>query len=234
MKHDPCPQWVHNLAKIETIKKIQRTTCKELGENYILDAQSISNYNMATNHLEILLKCRFWFCRHRMRWDSAFSMSSHVMPMLLIHGPHWVQFSSVQFSSVQFSHSVGSNSLPPHGLQHPRLPFPSPTPGACSNSCPSSRWCHPTISSSVIPFSSCLQSFPASGSFLMSQFYRWQNLDHGLASSKLIEFIALFWSQMAQSASNQSILERPGKTSLRRGRLSWVIKDEPFFRKNLE
>ena len=101
MKHDPCPQWVHNLAKIQTIKKIQRTTCKELGENYILDAQSISNYNMATNHLEILLKCRFWFCRHRMRWDSAFSMSSHVMPMLLICGPHWVQFSSVQFSSVQ-------------------------------------------------------------------------------------------------------------------------------------
>ena len=176
------------------LKKIQRTTCKELGENYILDAQSISNYNMATNHLEILLKCRFWFCRHRMRWDSAFSMSSHVMPMLLICGPHWVQF-----SSVQFNHLVVSNSLPLHGLQHPRLPFPSLTPGACSNSCPSSQWCHPTISSSVIPFSSCLQSFPASGSFLMSQFYRWPNLDHGVASSKLIEFIALFWSQMAQS-----------------------------------
>ena len=53
----------------------------------------------------------------------------------------------------------------PHGLQHTRLPCPSPTPGDCSNSCPSSRWCHPTISSSVIPFFSCLQSFPASGSF---------------------------------------------------------------------
>ena len=61
-----------------------------------------------------------------------------------------------------------SNSFRPHGLQHFRLPCPSPTPGACSNSCPSSEWCHPTISSSVIPFSSCLQSFPAPGSFQMS------------------------------------------------------------------
>ena len=64
-----------------------------------------------------------------------------------------------------------SDSLWPHGLQHTRLFCPSPTPGACSNSCPSSRWCHPTISSSVIPFSSRLHSFPASGSFPMSQFF---------------------------------------------------------------
>ena len=67
--------------------------------------------------------------------------------------------------------SVVANSLWPHGLQHVRLPCPSPTPGACSNPCPSSQWCHPTISSSVIPFSSCLQSFPALGSFPMSQFF---------------------------------------------------------------
>ena len=64
-----------------------------------------------------------------------------------------------------------SNSLWPHGLQHARLPRPSPTPGVYSNSSPSSQWCHPTISSSVITFSSCLQSFPASGSFQMSQFF---------------------------------------------------------------
>ena len=63
-----------------------------------------------------------------------------------------------------------SHSLWPHGLQHARLFCPSPTPRACSNSCPSSGWCHPTISSSVVLFSSCLQSFPASGSFPMSQF----------------------------------------------------------------
>ena len=74
-------------------------------------------------------------------------------------------------STVQFSHSVVSNSLQPHGLQRARLPCPSPTPGACSNSCPSSQWCHPTISSSVVPLSSCLQFFPASGSFPRNRFF---------------------------------------------------------------
>ena len=73
--------------------------------------------------------------------------------------------------SVQFNCSVVSDSLWSHGLQHARLPCPSPTPGACSNSGPSSWWCHPTISSSVVPFSSGLQSFPASGSFSVSQFF---------------------------------------------------------------
>ena len=72
-----------------------------------------------------------------------------------------------QFSSVAQSYPT----LRPHGLQHARLPYPSPTPGVHPNPCPLSRWCHPTISSSVIPFSSCLQSFPASGSFLMSQLF---------------------------------------------------------------
>ena len=71
--------------------------------------------------------------------------------------------------SVQFSHSVVSYSARPQGLQHAKLPCPSATPEACSNSCPLSRWCHSTISSSVVPFSSCLQSFPASGSFPISQ-----------------------------------------------------------------
>ena len=74
-----------------------------------------------------------------------------------------------QFSSVQFSCSVVSNSWRPHELQHARLPCPPPTPQACSDSCPLSRWCHPTISPSVIPFS-CFQSFQASGSFPISQF----------------------------------------------------------------
>ena len=74
------------------------------------------------------------------------------------------------FSSGQFSHSVVSNSLWPHGLPHTRPPCPSPTPGVYSNKCPLSPWCHPTISSFVILFS-CLQSFPASGSFPMNQFF---------------------------------------------------------------
>ena len=86
-----------------------------------------------------------------------------------------------QFS--QFSCSVLSNSLRPHGLQHTRLPCPSPTPRAYSNSCPLSRWCHPTISSSVIPFSSCLQTFPASGSFPMSQFFKSGGLSLGASAS---------------------------------------------------
>ena len=73
--------------------------------------------------------------------------------------------------SVQFSHSVMSNSLQPHELQHTRPPCPSQTPGVYPNPCPSSQWCHPTISSSVVSFSSCPQSFPASGSFPMSQFF---------------------------------------------------------------
>jgi len=73
--------------------------------------------------------------------------------------------------SVQFSCSVMSNSLRLHGLQHSRLPCPSQTSKAYSNSCPSSRWCHPTFSSSVVPFSSCLQSLAASGSFPMSPFF---------------------------------------------------------------
>ena len=76
-----------------------------------------------------------------------------------------------QFHSVQFSRSVVSNSLRAHGLQHDSLPCSSPTPGVCSNSCPLSRWCHPTISSSIVPFPSHLQSFPASVSFTMSQFF---------------------------------------------------------------
>ena len=74
-------------------------------------------------------------------------------------------------SSVQFSGSVMSNSLWPHGLQYARLPCLSPTPRACSKSCPLSRWCHRIISSSVAPFFSCPQSFPASGSFPMSQLF---------------------------------------------------------------
>ena len=91
------------------------------------------------------------------------------------------------FSSAQFSRSVMSNSLRPHGLHHARLPCPSLTPGAYSNSCPSSQWCHLTISSSVGPFSSCLQSFPASGSFSISQFFaKGKNFECQVA--KVLEF----------------------------------------------
>ena len=104
-------------------------------------------------------------------------------PRYLVSGPNKAQildilsqkeFSEgqrVRFSSAQFSCSVMSDSLRPHGLQHTRLPCPSPTPWTYSNSCPLSWWCHPIISTFVFSFSFHLQSFPASGSFLMSQFF---------------------------------------------------------------
>ena len=84
--------------------------------------------------------------------------------------------------SVQFSHSDVSNSLWLHGLQHARLPCPSPTPGACSNSCLSSWWCHPTMSSSATSFSSCPQSFTASESFPMSQLFAWGGQSTGVSA----------------------------------------------------
>ena len=91
--------------------------------------------------------------------------------------------SPIYISSVQFSHLVVSDSLQPHGLQHARLPCPSPTPGAYLNSCPSTRWCHPIFSSSVVLFSSCLQYFPASGSFQMSQFFASGSQSFGVSAS---------------------------------------------------
>ena len=86
------------------------------------------------------------------------------------------------FNSIQFSCSVVSNSLWPHGPQHARPPWPSPTPRVYPNSCPLSWWCHPAISPSVIPFSSCLQSFPASGSFLMSQLFTSGSQNNGASA----------------------------------------------------
>ena len=96
---------------------------------------------------------------------------------------HFHQRASHQISSVQFSHSVVSDSLWPHELQHTRPPCPSPTPRIYPNSCPSSQWCHPAISSSVVPFSSCPQSLPASESFPMSQLFAWRGQSIGFSFS---------------------------------------------------
>ena len=101
------------------------------------------------------------------------------------------------FSSVQFSCSVVSNSLRPYELQHSRPPCPLPTPGVHSDSCPSSQRCHPAISSSVIPFSSCPQSLPASGSFQMSQFFASGGLSIGvLASTSVLPVNTQDWSPL--------------------------------------
>ena len=101
-----------------------------------------------------------------------FTVSFFVDMCIYLHRyVHPEKSTSVQFSSVHFSRSVVSNSLHPHELQHASPPCPSPTPRVHSNSCSLSQWCHPAISSSVVPFSFCLQSFPASESFQLSQFF---------------------------------------------------------------
>ena len=102
-----------------------------------------------------------------------------------------------QRHSVQFSGSVVSNSLWPQESQHTRPPCPSPTPRVYTNSCPLSRWCHSAISSSVIPFSSCLQSLPASGSFPMSQHFEWGGQSTGVsASASLLLMNTQDWSPL--------------------------------------
>ena len=100
----------------------------------------------------------------------------------------------------QFSRSVVYDSFLPHGLQHARLPCLSLTPGACSNTCPLSRWCHPTISSFVVAFSACLQPFPASGSFPISQIFASVGQSFGVSSSALVltmniqDWFPLLWT----------------------------------------
>ena len=114
---------------------------------------------------------------------SVFTIENNVCCMLIIYGLYYVEVGSFyDYFLNQFSHSVVSESLWPHESQHARLPCPSPTPRVYSNSCPSSKWCHPTISSSVIPFSSCLQSLPASESFPVSQLFAWGSQSTGVSA----------------------------------------------------
>ena len=119
-------------------------------------------------------------------------------------------------SGSQFSRSVVSDSLQPHELQHARPPCPSPTPGVHSNSHRSSRWCHPAISSSVIPFSSCPQSFPASESFPMSQLFTWGGQSTGV--SALASFLP-------KNTQDWSPLEWTGWISLQSKGLSRVFSN---------
>ena len=120
------------------------------------------------------------------------------------------------FSSVQFSRSVVSKSLRPHESQHARPPCPSPTPGVHSNSCPSSPWCHPAISSSVVPFSSCPQSLPASESFPISQLFAWSGQSTGISA------LASFLPKKSQGWSPS---EQTGWISLQSKGLSRVFSN---------
>ena len=123
-------------------------------------------------------------------------------------------FNFTIFSSIKFSSSVVSNSLLPHESQHARPPCPSPSPGVHSNSCPSSQWCHPAISSSVVPFSSCSQSLPASKSFPMSQLFAWGGQSIGASAST---------SVLPKNTQDWSPLEWTGWISLQSKGLSRVF-----------
>ena len=134
----------------------------------------------------------------------------HLFAMFLVS---LMQNSSLTFSSIQFSSVTQSFSLWPHESQHTRPPCPSPTPGVYPNSCPSSWWCHPAISSSVIPFSSCPQSLPASGSFPMSQLFAWGGQSIGVSASASVppmntqDWYPLGWTGWISLQSNWLIGE---------------------------
>ena len=126
-------------------------------------------------------------------------------------GWRWDDGKSLSFSSVQFSRSVVSDSLWPHESQDARPPCPSPTPRVHPNPCPLSQWCHPTISSSVSPFSSCPQSFPASGSFQMSQLSASSGQNVGVAASASVlpmniqDWFPLGWTGLSRVFSNTTL-----------------------------
>ena len=145
--------------------------------------------------------------------------------MFILIGGSWYLFWFVwqvpQFSLVQALGCV--DSLQHHGLQHARLPHPSPTPRVYSNSCPLSRWCHPTISSSVVPFSSCLQSFPASGSFPMSRLFASSAQGIGVSASNispsneysgLTSFRMDWLDHLAVQETLKSLLQHSSKASI--------------------
>ena len=143
-----------------------------ISRDYILKMRLLNVFNniMITN-----MKFKFLRC-----------IEASVSFKIKLPGPYWdgmIPPKLCVFSSVLFSHSVVTNSLWPHEPKHARPPCPSPTPGVCPNPFLSSRYCHPTISSSVAPFSSCPQSFPASWSFQMSQFFASGGQSIGVSAS---------------------------------------------------
>ena len=155
-------------------------------------------------------------CSHFIHLHVAVQFSRHhLLKRLSLH--HYKFLPPLTW--IQFSHSVVPDSLWPHGLQHARLPCPSPTPGVHSNSCPLSRWCHPAISSSVVPFSSCLQSFPASGSFssesvLLIRWPKYWSFSFSISPSNeysgLISFRMDWFALLAVQGTLTSLLQHHG------------------------
>ena len=163
------------------------------------------------NPTRVYRKSRIGKCKHT--WHiSVFSQN----PIKVSIKIFFLNETIVKIFSVQFSHSVVSNSLRPHELQHARPPCPSPTPGVYPNSCPLSQWCHPAISSSIITFSSCPQSLPASGSFPMSQLFIWGGQSIGVSALALV---------LPMNTQDWSPLEWTGWISLQSKGLSRVFSN---------
>ena len=171
---------------LQKLKYVCTKTCTEVYSSSFHNWQKLKIIQMSINRLMhklcyihemkiyLTIKVNYWYIQEK-----------------------WMNLIGIQFSSVQFSLSVMSNSLQPHELQHIRPPYSSPTPGVYQNPCPLSRWCHPTISSSVIPFSSCPQSLPASGSFPMSQLITWGGQSIGVsASASVLPMNTQDWSPL--------------------------------------
>ena len=176
-------------------------------------------------HIWVASKCRLLYMKHINTYVPIFvcihfhSLSKYQLAWLLDH------MVRVCFRSVQFSRSVVSDSLWPHELDHNRPPCPLPTPRVYPNSCPLSRWCHWTTSSSVIPFSSHPQSFPASGSFQMSQLFASGGQNIGVSASA---------SVLPMNTQDWTPLGWTGWISLQSKRLSRVfsnttVQKHPFF-----
>ena len=166
----------------------------------------------------------FFLTRTKFKWQCLYVASPQWGDKITAscYTPDWILY-----SSVQFSRSVMSDSLRPHESQHTRPPCPLPSPGVHANSRPSNRWCHPAISSSVVPFSSCPQSLPASGSFPISQLFAWGGQSIGVSASA---------SVLPMNVQDWSPLEWTGWISCNCGsmykhvcRLIWLLLDGGTF-----
>ena len=164
----PC-DWALDIGLMDRKKEEERDTCCLTGK-VSASLQASGKHQCLQGDMPPVQLQRVWIPEPRYL-DAGTQMPPAPILFFPNQGFNLVTLGSLTFCLLSFNSKVMSDSLRPHGLQHTRLPCPALSPGVCSTSCPLSQWCHPTISSSVIPFSSCPQSFPASGSYPMSQLF---------------------------------------------------------------
>ena len=164
----PC-DWALDIGLMDRKKEEERDTCCLTGK-VSASLQASGKHQCLQGDMPPVQLQRVWIPEPRYL-DAGTQMPPAPILFFPNQGFNLVTLGSLTFCLLSFNSKVMSDSLQPHGLQHTRLPCPALSPGVCSTSCPLSQWCHPTISSSVIPFSSCPQSFPASGSYPMSQLF---------------------------------------------------------------